>query len=449
MRAHILVVDDDAAHRRMLETLLKGWGFTVELADDGSTGVDAVKQQGFDVVLMDMKMIKMSGMQALELMLEYNPALPIIIMTAYSSVETAVEALKTGAYDYLTKPLDFEKLKRTIERIMERMQLKSENMALKSKLEDHFDRHRIIGKSQSIKNMLDTIDLVAPSEANVLITGESGTGKELVSNAIHMNSPRKAFPFVRINCAAISESLLESELFGHVKGAFTGAQKDRKGMFLQANQGSILLDEIGEMALGMQAKLLRVLQEKEITPVGSEKNTKVDVRVIASTNKDLQQLANENKFREDLYFRLNVVNIHIPPLNKRVEDIPMLSMYFLEHFSKKNNRRIQGFSPSAMDAIIRHDWPGNVRELMNCIERLVVLARSDYIMKEDLPFLDKADVSGNLAAQSLSDLPLFEVEKQAVLQTLASADGNRSEAARRLGITRKTLLSKLKQYNQV
>ncbi len=443
--AQILVVDDDAAHRRMLETLLTDWGYEVSLADDGSTGVEMVKERSFDVVLMDMKMIKMSGMEALRHIVAYNPSLPVVIMTAYSSVETAVEALKIGAYDYLTKPLDFEKLKLTIARIMERVFLKNENRALKNRLEDHFDRHRIIGDSPAIKKMLDTIDLVAPSEANVLITGESGTGKELVSNALHQNSLRKDHPFIRINCAAITRTLLESELFGHVRGAFTGAEKERKGMFLQAHKGSILLDEIGEMDMDMQAKLLRVLQEKEITPVGGDKSIQVDVRVIASTNRDLQALSEKNQFRQDLFFRLNVVNIDIPPLRHRREDISRLSLHFLDHFSHKNNRRINGFSPRAMDAMIRYDWPGNVRELMNCIERMVVLVRSDYIQPEDLPFIEHPGQGPDLG-NTLQDIPLTAIEKKAVLQTLESAGGNRSEAARRLGITRKTLLNKLKQY---
>jgi two-component system response regulator HydG len=367
-------------------------------------------------------------------------------MTAYSSVQTAVDALKNGAYDYLTKPLDFEKLKRTLERIIEKTSLKNENLALKTRLKDHFSKHQIIGKSPAIKKLLDTIEMVAPSEANVLITGESGTGKELVSNAIHNNSPRRDHPFVRINCAAITETLLESELFGHVKGAYTGADKARKGKFLQADKGSILLDEIGEMALGMQAKLLRVLQEREISPVGSEASLKVDVRVIASTNKDLKQLAVKKVFREDLYFRLNVVNINIPPLRERTEDIPALCLHFLEQFSIQNKKDIKGFSPGAMDAMIRYEWPGNIRELMNCIERVVVLVRSDTIIETDLPFLSHEKIEPTSSDAVIGDMPLFEVEKQAVLQTLESAGGNRSETARRLGITRKTLLKKLKHY---
>ncbi|OGQ90464.1 MAG: two-component system response regulator, partial [Deltaproteobacteria bacterium RIFOXYC2_FULL_48_10] len=374
-------------------------------------------------------------------------SLPVIIMTAYSSVQTAVNALKIGAYDYLTKPLDFDKLKLTIERVFESLYLKTENQTLKIRLKEKSLNHDIIGNSPAIQALLDTIRMVAPTDANVLVVGESGTGKELVSAAIHENSPRKDQPFVRINCAAITETLLESELFGHEKGSFTGADKARKGKFLLADKGSILLDEIGEMSLAMQAKLLRVIQEKEITPVGSDRNIKTDVRVIASTNRDLKKMAEEGKFRHDLYYRLNVVSIEIPPLRKRKEDIPSLALYFLELFSKKNKRDIKGFSPDAMDAMIRYDWEGNVRELMNCVERGVVLARSDYIGAEDLSFVPAVKDQDRREPDEPGSLS--RIEEKAILSTLESSQGNKSETARKLGITRKTLLKKLKQYGKI
>lgn len=445
----ILVVDDDAAHGRMLNTLLTDWGYEIHLADDGTTAVEMVKARPFDMILMDMKMVKMSGMEALQMIKTYNPSLPVIIMTAYSSVNTAVEALKIGAYDYLTKPLDFDKLKLTIERIFENIFLKSENRHLKIQLKEKSFDHDIIGNSMAMQSLLDTIQMVAPTDANVLVTGESGTGKELVSAAIHYNSPRKHQPFVRINCAAITETLLESELFGHEKGAFTGADKRRKGKFLLADKGSILLDEIGEMSLAMQAKLLRVIQEKEITPVGSDQNIKTDVRVIASTNRELKKMAEQGSFRQDLYYRLNVVSIEVPPLRERKEDIPTLALHFLEVFSKKNKREIKGFSPDAMDAMIRYEWEGNVRELMNCVERGVVLARSDYICLEDLPFIKATPFDGMDGATDLKNISLSRIEETAILSTLESAGGNKSETARRLGITRKTLLKKLKQYGKI
>ena len=449
-KKNILVVDDDPGHRTMLKTLLTGWGYQVDCADDGTTGTAMVREQPFDLVLMDMKMIKMSGMEALEEISAFNPSLPVIIMTAFSSVEAAVEALQKGAFDYLTKPLDFEKLKLTLERIMETIYLKQENRDLKKRMGEAFTREHIIGSSPAMTALLDTVEMAAPSDAGILITGESGTGKEVIAGAVHQNSHRRSHPFIKINCAAITETLLESELFGHEKGSFTGADRRRKGRFLQADRGSILLDEIGEMSLAMQAKLLRILQEKEVTPVGSEKNIKVDVRVIASTNKDLKQLVREKKFREDLYFRLNVVTLELPPLRARQEDIPQLAAHFLKIFNKKNNRTIKGFAPDAMDAMIRFPWPGNVRELMNSVERAVVLARSDFLTLQDFPFIREPETPEGSPEQLIpaKDLPLAQVEKAAVLRTLASAKGNRSETARRLGITRKTLLKKLKLYGR-
>ena len=451
-KKRVLVVDDDAGHRSMLKTLLSGWGYEIALADDGMVGVKKVQEAGFDIVLMDMRMVNMSGMEALEAIHQYNPSLPVVIMTAYSSVETAVNALKKGACDYLTKPLDFEKLKLTMARILESIYLKQENETLKQRLGKGFDRKRIIGRSAAINTLLDTVEMVASSDATILITGASGTGKELIAEAVHFNSPRKAAPFVRINCAAITETLLESELFGHERGAFTGAERQRKGRFREAHGGSILLDEIGEMTLAMQAKLLRVLQEKEVTPVGGDKNIKVDVRVIASTNRDLADMVSKGTFREDLFFRLNVVRLSIPALGERREDVPELALYFLKEFAEKNHRDIKGFAPEAMEAMICYAWPGNVRELMNCVERCVVLTRSQYITFGDLPFAsgneETEDQPGQVSHLPMKDIPLVEVEREAVLQTLDSAGGNRSEAARRLGITRKTLLKKLKQYGK-
>ena len=447
MAASVLVVDDDMAHARMLRTLISDWGYEVVWADDGDVGVETAKSRPFDVVLMDLKMVKMSGMDALAAIHEYNPALPVIMMTAFSSVDTAVEALKIGAFDYLTKPLDFDKLRLTLDRVVERSELKQENQALKQQLDRSGLVHGILGKSPAMTSLLDTLGMVAPTDANVLVTGESGTGKELVAAAIHNNSLRKSGPFVRINCAAIAETLLESELFGHEKGAFTGAEKKRAGQFLKAHGGSILLDEIGEMGLPMQAKLLRVIQEREVTPVGSDVSVAADVRIIAATHQDLKAMSEGGGFREDLYYRLNVVHVEIPPLRKRPEDIPELALTFLERFARKNRRDIQGFTPGAMDAMIRYEWPGNVRELMNTVERGVVLARSDYIRQADLPFVTE-EGGGPAPAVGLENVPLADVEARAILATLKSAEGNKSEAARRLGITRKTLLKKLKQYGE-
>ncbi len=448
-RKTVLVVDDDDAHRTMLRTLVGGWGYDIIEADDGSTAIEKVQERPFDLILMDVRMLKVSGLEALERIKAFNPAIPITIMTAYSSVETAVEALKKGAYDYLTKPLDFDKLRLTIERAMEHTRLKEENRLLKESVGKHFDMQNIIGRSPAMISFLETVVHVAPSEATVMITGESGTGKELIAGVIHHNSPRKDGPFVKINCAAITETLLESELFGHEKGAFTGADRRKEGRFYQANQGSIFLDEVSEMPLTMQVKLLRVLQERELTRVGGEKVIPVDVRVIAATNKDLVDLKNRGLFREDLYYRLNVVSLEIPRLTERRDDIPLLARYFLEIFVDKNKKKIKGFTPKAMDQLIRYDWPGNVRELMNAVERAVVLARTDYLDDQDFSILQpllQQPAPAPSHFDNMDNIPLEEVEKAAILRMLESVAGNKSEAARRLGITRKTLHKKLKKY---
>ena len=446
-RKTVLVVDDDDAHRTMLRTLVGGWGYDILEADDGSTAIEKVQERPFDLILMDVRMLKVSGLEALDRIKTINPAIPVTIMTAYSSVETAVEALKKGAYDYLTKPLDFDKLRLTIERAMEHTRLKEENRLLKENLGKHFDMQNIIGRSPAMMNLLETVAHVAASEATVMITGESGTGKELIAGVIHHNSPRKEGPYVKINCAAITETLLESELFGHEKGAFTGADRRKEGRFYQANKGSIFLDEVSEMPLTMQVKLLRVLQERELTRVGGEKVIPVDVRVIAATNKDLDELKNKDLFREDLYYRLNVVSLEIPPLKERRDDIPLLAQHFLEIFVDKNKKEIKGFTPKAMDQLIRYDWPGNVRELMNAVERAVVLARTDYLDDRDFSILQPLSQLPDTTPSDFDHaVPLEEVEKAAILRMMESVAGNKSEAARRLGITRKTLHKKLKKY---
>jgi two-component system response regulator HydG len=443
----ILVVDDDTAHRTMLHALIGGWGYEISEADDGSTAVAEVREKPYDLVLMDVRMLKVSGVEALKEIKSFNPAIPVIIMTAYSSVEAAVSAIKDGAYDYLTKPLDFDKLKLSLERAMEHLHLKEENRLLKENLGISFDRRNIIGRSQAMAKLLDTVALVAPSEATVLITGESGTGKELIAGAIHFNSPRKEGPFVKINCAAITDTLLESELFGHEKGSFTGADRRKEGRFLQANGGSILLDEISEMPLAMQVKLLRVLQEREITRVGGENAVKTDVRIIAATNRDIKEMVVSGTFREDLYYRLNVVSLITPPLRERKEDIPLLAQIFLDMFAEKNRKKIKGFTPVAMDGIIKYGWPGNVRELMNVVERAVVLARSEYLDEKDLPAIQgELPESMSPRPEEIWDMPLEEIEKATILKTLESLKGNKSETARRLGITRRTLHKKLKKY---
>ena len=447
----ILVVDDDLAHRTMLKKLLGGWDYNVSEADDGSSAIDTVKQRAFDLILMDIRMVKVSGIEALEQIKIINPAIPVIIMTAYASVDTAVDTLKKGAYDYLTKPLDFDELKIAIHRATEYNHLKKENEYLKERLGQKFDTQNMIGRSPLMVKLLETVAQVAATEAIVLITGKSGTGKEMIANAIHYNSTRKDAPFIKINCAALTESLLESELFGHEKGAFTGADKRREGKFRQADGGSIFLDEVSEMSPAMQVKLLRVLQEREITRVGGAEVIAVNVRVIAASNKDLKKEMEQKRFREDLFYRLNVVALQVPPLNDRKEDIPILAQHFLEKFATKNKKNIKGFTPQSMQKLVKYAWPGNVRELMNAMERAVVLSRAEYIGAEELALLMADSPNSSVIEQPVvqENMPLDEVEKRSILEAINTCGGNKSEAARRLGITRKTLRKKLDKYESV
>ncbi len=448
----ILVVDDDAAHAHMLRMMLKSWNYEVCEAQDGDIAVEKVQEQSFDAVLMDVRMARMHGIEALQRILTFNPALPVILMTAFSSVETAVEALRIGAYDYLLKPLDFDVLQKTLARALEHRQLSVENRELRRQLSENLVVPGILGRSKAMDDMRHVITTVAPTEATVLITGPSGTGKELVAKAIHQGSARAHKPLITVNCAALAENLLESELFGHERGAFTGADKKREGRFMQAHEGTLFLDEIGEMPLLLQAKLLRALQEGEVQRVGSDAPITVDVRIIAATNRDLLQEVKERHFREDLYFRLNVITLEVPSLRARREDIPLLAAYFLERFSQRNRKHLKGFSPQALDAMMRYGWPGNVRELENAVERAVIMCLGDTITEKELPLSlssplqESAEVESEATPLSLAGLSLDMVERKAIEQTLHEVDDNKSEAARRLGITRATLQNKLKKY---
>jgi two-component system response regulator HydG len=368
-------------------------------------------------------------------------------------VESAVEALKAGAYDYLTKPLDFEVLRLSMERAIEHVGLKAENQSLKERISSEFELKNIIGKSQAMRELIDMAAMVAPSEATVLITGESGTGKELIARSIHYGSHRKGKPLVIVNCAALAETLLESELFGHEKGAFTGADRRREGRFMQADGGTIFLDEVGEMSPMMQAKLLRVIQEREIQRVGSDKTVGVDVRILAATNRDLKAEVEAGNFREDLYYRLNVVALRAPSLRERRDDIPLLAQHFLDKYSQKNRKQVKGFTPLAMDMLLKYDWPGNVRELENAIERAVILLPGDYISEKELPLSVAQPYSQERDREwtkfehlPTGFRPLEEIEKEVILAAIDATGGNKSEAARKLGIDRKTLHKKLKQY---
>ncbi|SHJ70820.1 sigma-54-dependent transcriptional regulator [Halodesulfovibrio aestuarii] len=448
MSAQVLIVDDDLAHRSMLKILIKGWGYDVAEADDGDVAVEMVRKQSYDSILMDIRMVNMDGITALELIKEYNPSIPILIMTAFSSVDTAVKALKIGAYDYLTKPLDFEVLQLTLERMLDHTRIVSENEELGSCLEPN--NMGMVGNSDVIKELRKIIATIAPSDASVLITGESGTGKELVANAIHSASNRAGQKFVAINCAALSENLLESELFGHERGAFTGADRRREGRFVQADGGTLFLDEVGEIPVALQPKLLRALQQGEVQRVGSDTVEKVDVRVITATNRDLPEEVEHGNFREDLYYRLNVIALRVPALRERPSDIPLLAEYFLKKYSNKNRKNIKGLAPQAMDTLIRYAWPGNVRELENVIERAVIMTMGEYISTRELPL--SLSVKENEApiqqaqVSVLTGMSLDELERKAILATLEECEHNKSKTARRLGITRATLHNKLKRY---
>lgn len=435
----ILVVDDDISHCTILQALLRGWGYNVALANSGRQALEQVREQVFDLVLCDVRMAEMDGIATLKEIKALNPAIPVLIMTAYSSVETAVEALKTGALDYLIKPLDFDNLQATLEKALAHTHsIDAETPAVTA------SQFGMVGKSSAMQHLLSEIALVAPSEATVLIHGDSGTGKELVARAIHASSARSEKPLVTLNCAALNESLLESELFGHEKGAFTGADKRREGRFVEADGGTLFLDEIGDISPMMQVRLLRAIQEREVQRVGSNQTISVDVRLIAATHRDLAAEVNAGRFRQDLYYRLNVVAIEVPSLRQRREDIPLLAGHFLQRFAERNRKAVKGFTPQAMDLLIHYDWPGNIRELENAVERAVVLLTGEYISERELPL---AIASTPIPLGQSQDIqPLVEVEKEVILAALEKTGGNKTEAARQLGITRKTLLAKLSRY---
>ena len=447
MKEKILVVDDEQSHRTMLKAILTKEGYGISEADDGSSALRAVENESFDLILMDIRMSDMDGIGALKEIKKISPSIPVIMMTAYASLKTAVEALKSGAYDYLTKPLDMEELKILVNKALEHYHLQEENVLLRERLADRFDFSRILGRSRAMEGLFETLSHVVSSDATILIYGESGTGKELVANAIHQNSPRAQKPFIKVSCAALPETLLESELFGHERGAFTGAVSRKAGRFQLADGGSLFLDEVSEMSPATQVKLLRVLQEKEFEPLGGTRTIQVDIRLIAATNKDLGARVKEGQFREDLFYRLNVIPVHLPPLRERKEDIPLLAEHFFNIHQERNKSSVKGFLPAALDAMIRYEWPGNVRELDNVIERSVLLARGEYIAPEDLPPAIKGAQERDLSLVSVPPgMTLREVEKEVILQTLKNAEGNRTRTAQVLGISRKTLQNKLKEY---
>ncbi len=441
----ILVVDDDADMREMVHDMLKDRGHQVTTAGSGQEALTLLGEEDYAVVLTD---LRMKGMQGLELLTEIkhiHPEINVILMTAFGSVETAVEAMKHGASDYLTKPVRKDELVRVIERVVREASLHREVSRLRKEVHKEYSFHQILGKSKPMQAVFDLIKRVADSPTNVLITGESGTGKELVAKAIHFNSDRKDAPFIPVNCAAIPEQLLESELFGHMRGAFTDAKFDKRGLFEEAQKGTLFLDEISELPLMLQAKLLRAIQEREIRRVGANKPVPVDVRIIAATNLTLGEEVKAKRFRDDLYYRLNVIELKLPPLRERREDIPLLVDAFLKKCGEARSKEVKGVSEAALAMLMDYAWPGNVRELENVIERAVTLTRGDKISPDDLP----PAVQGARGDRRVLDeaaektLPLHELEKEYIKKILEKTGGNKYQAAHALGIDRKTLYRKL------
>lgn len=443
----ILVIDDEKNMRWVLERGLKPLGYRVETAASGLEGVEKARLNEPDLVIVDLKMPGIDGLDTLKRLKESYPKLPVIMITAHGTVETAIEAMKCGAVDYIMKPFDLEEIKIVIEKNLAVRELVKEVDYLRSELNLKYNGQSIIGQSAAMEKVFALVDRVADSSATIMIYGESGTGKELVARAIHHNSSRKDKPYIQVNCAALPETLLESELFGHEKGAFTGAVARRPGRFELAHRGTLFLDEIGEISPAMQAKLLRVLQEKTFERVGGIESVKVDVRIVAATNRDLTAAIETGTFREDLYYRLNVIPIHLPPLRERKEDIQLLVRYFLDKLDVK--KRIQEVTPEAMQALVNYQWPGNVRELENVIERAVIIAGGDEIALEHVPFYNRPKAAGQQSI--ISEIPddgisLEEVEKLLLVKAMAKTDGNQTRAAQLLRISRPTLLYRMEKY---
>ena len=436
----IMIVDDELSVRKSLEEWFREDGFRVETAEDGETALRKMPSGPYDIIVVDLKMPGMDGMTLQKRIREIDREAAIIILTAYASVETAVEALKAGAFDYITKPVDPDDLSHVVQNALRQKELTEENLRLKEKVSELSGPTPLVGQSPKMRHVLELIQTVAETDSTVVIRGESGTGKELVARAIHAQSRRRFFPIVAVNCGSIPETLLESELFGHEKGAFTGAQYRRKGKLEMADGGTLFLDEVGTIGPQMQVNLLRVLETKEFTRLGGTRPVKVDFRVLCATNQDLEQLTKEGKFREDLYFRINVVSISLPPLRDRREDIPLLAQHLLTKYAHEMNRPFTGFDSSAMDLLVRYDWPGNVRELANAVERALVVGKAPTVRADDLP----VRVNEN-SAPPVGD-SLADVEKAQIRLILERTHGNVTRAAEILKIDRVTLYNKIKKF---
>ena len=450
MKSRVLIVDDDFDATEMMKELFESKGYLPETAANGIEALNKVKEQEPDIILSDIMMPEMDGMELLRILTKEYSHIPVIMITAHGTVNTAVEAMKLGAKDYILKPINLEEILAKVERITQLNNLIKENEYLLTKLQQTYDFTNMVGKTDKIQEIFRLVKDVAPTNTTILIGGESGVGKELIANAIHYNSPRVKRPFVKVNCGVLAESLLESELFGHVRGAFTGAIKDKIGRFEMANGGTLFLDEIGDISLNMQLKLLRVLQEGEFERVGGTETIKVDVRIIAATNKDLKKLIKEGKFREDLYYRLNVIPIIVPPLRERREDIKYLINHFIDKFNRIYGKAIQEIEPKALELLERYDYPGNIRELENLIERLVVLDKKGKVTVEDLPEYIRQTATDIIPEEINFDLGLGKLvdnyEKGLLLKALEMNNYNKVKTAKMLKTSRGTLMSKLKKY---
>jgi DNA-binding NtrC family response regulator len=456
VQERVLVVEDDASMGFFLSEAMTKEGYRVDVVASGEEALERIAHDRFNLVILDLKLPSMDGMEVLANIKVTNPELVVIMITAHGSQDIAIEAIRKGAYDYFTKPFDINEMRVVVKRALERGYLQDEIRQLKETVEKRRGFYNIVGNSKGMRDVFDMAETVFDNDITVLITGESGTGKELIAEAIHYNSPRRAKPFIKLNCVAIPETLLESELFGYEKGAFTGATRQKLGKFELANHGTLLLDEIGDMSLATQAKLLRVLQEREVERVGGVNPIKVDVRIIASTNHDLSQLVREQRFREDLYFRLNVLPIHIPPLRERREDIPLLVDHFVSLSRSRFHKNIERFSDDGMELLINYFWPGNVRELENVVQRAIILSKERVIQEWSLPpemrrqrkeaYFDMEKFEMDLPLNEKVEMVVAEVEKKLITQALDKVGWKREKAASLLGISLKTLYNKMNKY---
>ncbi len=442
----ILLVEDDRNTRNGIAKLLR-YKYDITTAEDGLRGINILKKNNFDLVVTDIQMPGADGMDILKETLKKEPKPPCILITAYGSIETAVEAIKSGAYDFISKPVNVDRMEQVFARALESKDLKEENLRLKKRLNDKYGLENIIGKSSKMRDVFDMVKQVSTAKSTILVTGESGTGKELIAQAVHVLSGRKG-AFVPVHCAALPANLLESELFGHEKGAFTGASERRAGRFELANRGTIFLDEIGEIDKTIQVKLLRILETKTFERIGGAQSITTDTRIVTATNRNLPEMVKNGEFREDLFYRLDVLNIELPPLRDRIEDIPLLVNSFIDFFASENNKTVRGVSDEVLNVFSSYNWPGNIRELRNCIERMVVLCREEILQIGNIPYNIREKISPDLVEKNISykTLNIESNEKKLIIHALDETEGNRTAAAEKLGISRRTLHRKLNEY---